>query len=84
MTQECLWYFCKCYLLFVLTYCLGVLAAEQDSWGEVLDKNRPAHDPSHKELTHIISTWPKQVLTFPVAVLSRLRTQVKLSVKLHL
>lgn len=31
---------------------------EQDSWGEVLDKNRLADDPCNKELTHIISIWP--------------------------
>lgn len=82
MTQECLWYFCKCYLLFVLTYCLGVLATEQDSWGEVLDKNRLADDPCHKELTHIISVRPNQVMTFSAAELSRLRAQLKLTVKL--
>lgn len=55
----------------------------QDSWGEVLDKNRLADDPSHKELTHIISSWPKQVTTLSVAMLSRLRAQFKLTVKLH-
>lgn len=83
MTQECLRYFCKRYLLFVLTYRLGVLAVVQDSWGEVLDKNRLADDPSHKELTHIISSWPNQVTTLSVAMLSRLRAQFKLTVKLH-
>lgn len=58
---------------------------EQDSWGEVLDKNRLADDPCHKELTHIISIWPNQVLTFSAAEHSRLRTQLKLTVKtLHL
>lgn len=58
---------------------------EQDSWGEVLDKNRLTDDPCHKELASIISFWPNQVLTFSAAELSRLRAQLKLTVKmLHL
>lgn len=58
---------------------------EQDSWGEVLDKNRLTDDPCFKELTSIISIWPNQVLTFSAAELSRLRAQLKLAVKmLHL
>lgn len=55
---------------------------EQDSWGEVLDKNRLADDPCNKELTHIISIWPNQVLTFSAAQVSRLRAQLKLTVKM--
>lgn len=58
---------------------------EWDTWGEVLDKNRLTDDPCHRELTSIISIWPNQVLTFSAAELSRLRVQLKLTVKmLHL
>lgn len=55
---------------------------EQASWGEVLDKNRLADDPCHKELTHITSIWPNQVMTFSATELTRLRAWLKLTVKL--